>query len=426
MPPRVQSETRLKRLLAWAVMALLAASTFLNYLDRQVLSLLAQPVQQMLSMDDRGYAVVVTAFMAAYTLGNLNAGFLIDRLGVVRAAPFFVGAWSIAGCLSGMAQSMPQLAASRFMLGLFEVGNFVAAPMLVALFMPARHKALGVGLYTAAAMFGAAVSPPLITAINAALGWRAAFLMLGGAGLCWVGLWFLLPLGQARAQSLEDESASAHASGMTDITRWSQAVCEPKVWAIGLGTMLSYPVWFFYLNWFPKYLTDERGLSTIEMGQRAWIVYLAAGLGCLAAGPVISTLVRKGRAPVRARLLAMSGVAVLAPLGAINFFEPPVLVSLASAAAVAFIHMIWQVTITSLPLELFSQRSMGKVFAVAGIASGVGGIASTWLIGQLVGSVSYRPMFVVMAGAYTMALLVLLGLLGWRKSRAPLIQESHG
>jgi ACS family hexuronate transporter-like MFS transporter len=419
-------EAKRQHLLAWAVMALLAVSTFLNYLDRQVLSLLAQPVQQMLSMDDRGYAFVVTAFMAAYTLGNLNAGYLIDRFGAVRAAPFFVGAWSIAGCLSGLAQNMPQLAASRFMLGLFEVGNFVAAPMLVALFMPARHKALGVGLYTAAAMFGAAVSPPLITTINAAMGWRAAFLMLGGAGLCWVALWWLLPLGSARAQDPGDEAASAQASGMTDLTQWRQAVCEPKVWAIGLGTMLSYPVWFFYLNWFPKYLTDERGLSTLEMGRRAWIVYLAAGLGCLAAGPVISLLARKGRHPVPARLLAMGGVAVLAPLGAINYFEPPVLISLALAAAVAFIHMIWQVTITSLPLELFSARSMGKVFAVAGIASGVGGIASTWLIGQLVGSVSYRPMFVVMAGAYTVALLVLLSLLGWRQSLRPLIQESHG
>lgn len=407
-------------------MAMLAISTFLNYLDRQVLSLLAQPVQQMLNMDDKGYAFVVTAFMLAYTVGNLFAATLIDRLGVLRAAPFFVGAWSIAGCMSGLAQNMPQLAASRFVLGLFEVGNFVAAPMLVALFMPPRHKALGVGVYTAAAMFGAAVSPPLITAINAAMGWRAAFLLLGGAGLCWVALWWLLPLKSTQAGDAADEAANARASGVTDLTSWRQTICEPKVWAIGLGTMLTYPVWFFYLNWFPKYLTDERGLSTLEMGSRAWTVYLSAGLGCLAAGALIGLLVRKGLAPIRARLLAMGGVAVLAPIGAINFFEPSIPISLASAAAVAFIHMIWQVTITSLPLELFSARSIGKVFGVAGIASGLGGMASTWLIGQLVGTVSYRPMFVVMACAYAVALFVLMTLLRIGGSARRSVQEAHG
>ena len=422
----MQSEAKQRQLLAWLVMAMLAASTFLNYLDRQVLALLSQPVQQMLNMDDKAYALVVTVFMLAYTVGNLSAGFLIDRLGVLRAAPFFVGAWSIAGCLSGLAQNMPQLAASRFVLGLFEVGNFVSAPLLVALFMPPRQRALGIGLYTATAMFGAAVSPPLITAINAAMGWRAAFLLLGGSGLCWVGLWWLLPIRSARAAERDEEIASPNSAGLTDLASWREVICSPKVWDFGLGTMLTYPVWFFYLNWFPKYLTDERGLSTLEMGNRAWVVYLFAGLGCLAAGGVISLLMRRGLGPVQGRLAAMGGVALLAPIGAGNFFGPPIALSLASAAAVDFIHMIWQVTITSLPLELFSERSRGMVFAVAGIASGVGGIASTWLIGQLVGTVSYRPMFVVMACAYAVALLVLLTLLGVRGSARRSVQESHG
>ena len=119
------------RWIPWAVMALLAASTFLNYVDRQVLALLARPVQQALAMDDRGYAAVVTAFMIAYTLGNLSSGWLVDRLGAVRAMPFFAGAWSIAGSLGGLAHNTPQLAASRFFLGLFETGNFIAAPVVV-------------------------------------------------------------------------------------------------------------------------------------------------------------------------------------------------------------------------------------------------------------------------------------------------------
>ena len=283
------------RWIAAAIMVLLAVSTFLNYLDRQVLALLARPVQQALAMDDRGYAAVVTVFMAAYTLGNLSSGWLLDRLGAVRAMPFFVGAWSIASCLSGLAHATPQLAASRFFLGLFETGNFIAAPVVVALFLPARHKAMAIGVYTAAAMFGAAVSPPLVTAIYAGVGWRMAFVLLGTAGLAWVALWWALPLRKvARVDQEAVGDASGSVEGLLELSTWRAVLCEPKVWAFGLGQMLSFPVWFFYLNWFPKYLTDERGLSLIEMGSRAWAVYLAAALGSLAAGPLIALLVRRG------------------------------------------------------------------------------------------------------------------------------------
>jgi ACS family hexuronate transporter-like MFS transporter len=362
---------------------------------------------------------VVTTFMVAYTLGNLSSGWLLDKLGAVRAMPFFVGAWSIASCLSGLAQATPQLAAGRFFLGLFETGNFIAAPVVVALFLPARYKASAIGVYTAAAMFGAAVSPPLVTAINAAFGWRMAFAMLGAAGLVWVALWWMLPLRfmpTLAPRAIDD--ATQRVEGLLELRTWREVLAEPRVWAFGFGQMLSFPVWFFYLNWFPKYLTDERGLSVLEMGSRAWAVYLAAALGSLSAGPVIALATRRGLTPIKARLVVMGTVAVVAPLGAINYFQPAIEVSIASAAAVAFLHLIWQVTITSLPLEIFNPLRMGKVLAVTGVTSGIGGIVSTWLIGALVGQVTYRPMFVVMACAYIVALSAVLLLLA-RGRRAP-------
>jgi ACS family hexuronate transporter-like MFS transporter len=411
------------RWIVTAVMALLAASTFLNYLDRQVLSLLARPVQDALAMDDRGYATVVTSFMVAYTLGNLSSGWLLDRLGALRAMSFFVGAWSVASCLSGLAHAMPQLAATRFFVGLFETGNFVAAPVVVALLLPARHKAMAIGVYTSAAMFGAAVSPPLITGIYSAVGWRMAFLLLGVAGIVWVALWCMLPTRSVAPAAPDAGTAAFRRDEGLELDTWREVLTEPRVWAFGLGFMLSFPVWFFYLNWFPKYLTDERGLSLLEMGSRAWVVYLAAGLGSLAAGPLIALLARRGLTQIRSRLTVMGAVAVIAPLGAVNYFEPSIEISIASAAVVAFLHLIWQVTITSLPLEIFNPRRMGKVLAVIGVTSGTGGIVSTWLIGSLVGRVSYRPMFVVMACAYVVALSVVLSLLarGRRAQDRPLL-----
>lgn len=394
----------------WIIVGMLAFSTFLNYVDRQTLSLLAQPIQAALAMDDKAYAMVVTAFMIAYTVGNITSGLLVDRLGAVRAMPVFVVMWSLAGAMCGLAESSTQLAGSRFFLGLFETGNFMAAPIIVSMFLPAGQKAFGIGIYTAAAMLGAAVSPPLVTMINEIAGWRTAFILMGAGGIAWAAIWWLLPTRGAGADH-KQEAPSAAPPGAVDIQTWRQALTEPRVWAQALGTMLTFPVWFFYLNWFPKYLTDERGLSTLDMGSRAWVVYLFAGIGCMVAGVLIASLMRFTRMqPLCARIVAMAAVAVLAPVGAINYFTPPVAVSLMSAAWVALVHMIWQIVVTSLPLELFTSRSLGKVLGIVGIVSGLGGIVSTWLIGNLVSVVSYRPMFLVMAAVYTVAMVVMLSL----------------
>jgi ACS family hexuronate transporter-like MFS transporter len=404
-------QTQAGRGRGWLIVGMLALSTFLNYVDRQTLSLLARPIQDALRMDDRGYAAIVTAFMVAYTAGNLTAGILIDRFGAARTMPFFVIMWSLAGAMCGFAHSVPQLGVSRFFLGLFETGNFLAAPIIVSMYLPGHQRATAIGIYTAAAMLGAAVSPPLVTTIDAMIGWRAAFLIMGASGLVWAGIWYLLPLGDVGARP-PDVLRKDEPPGAVDIRTWGQALREPRVWAQALAMMLTFPVWFFYLNWFPKYLTDERGLSTLEMGERAWLVYLFAGIGCMVAGLVLSFLVRMlNMPPVRARLFTLAAISVVAPVGAINYFAPPVAVSLASAAWVALVHMIWQIVVTSMPLELFTGRSLGKVLGIVGIVNGIGGIVSTWLIGSLVGEVSFRPMFVVMAAVYLAAVALMLALL---------------
>ena len=405
--------------LAWLLLAMLATSTFLNYVDRQTLSLLAKPIQSALSMNDAAYALIVSCFMVAYTLGNLTSGFVIDKLGAVRAMPFFVVAWSIAGVFCGFAQSAEQLGVGRFLLGLFETGNFIAAPIIVSLYLPAHQRAFGVGVYTAAAMFGAAVSPPLVTQINEATGWRAAFIIMGAAGILWALVWRLLPL-KKPAKSEQADVSHAASDRVVELTSWSQALAEPKVWAYAFGAMLTYPVWFFYLNWFPKYLTDERGLSTLQMGARAWIVYLFAGIGCMVAGAIVAALGRTKNTPLRSRLLVLGGVCLLAPIGALNYFEPGIEVSLAIAASVALIHMIWQTTLTSLPIELFTASSLPKVFGVAGVASGLVGVLSTWLIGHLVSTVSYKPMFLVMGVVYAIAFAAVLLMLRVRGAKPAL------
>ncbi len=409
----------------WVIIALLSVSTLLNYIDRQTLALLAKPIQSALHMDDKGYAFIVTLFMFAYMGGNLVASWLIDRIGPRLTLAVLVVVWSLAGIASGMVHDANQMAAARFVLGLAEVGNWVAAVGLVNGFFEPKSRALAIGIYTAAAMFGAAVSPPAITWVNAITGWRASFIVTGIIGLAWALVWLIYTRGSHHGEVHTEGPVRRPVEGSTDIVSLWRALRAPHVWAIALGIMLTWPVWYFYLNWFPKYLTDERGLSTLEMGRLAWVVYLAAGVGCLTGGAAPGILMRFGLSSKRAKLWVLGLVCVLAPVGIVIAFQPPIMVALLVGAMVAFVHMYWQINLTALASDLFTARSFGRVFAVAGVASGLGGMGTTWLIGQLVGAISYRPMFVVMACVYPIAMVLILWLTGGVMPKPLLTKGRH-
>lgn len=401
----------MRNALKWVVITLIAASTFLNYVDRQTLSLLASAIQGDLHIDDKGYAYLVSAFLFAYTGGNLVSGWFVDRFGARIALPIFVAWWSVANALSGMVHNVDHMALTRLALGLAEVGNFLAAPILVRQFFPVRQRAFAIGLYTATAMFGATVSPPLITWLGAASGWRSAFIIMGAAGLVWAVVWVMVVLSKKnRTVAIVDaDEAALEASeeaAAQDITTWWKALTNRAVWGIALGTMLTYPIWYYYLFWFPKYLTDERGLSTLEMGGKTWIVYLAAGLGSLTGGYLSGYLIKRGIVPKAARLWTMLGACCLAPVGGFIALEPSIPVALALASCVAFFQMVWQAGTTTLPTDLFPSKHLAKAFSIAGTVTGLAAIGSTWLIGQMVSLVSYRPMFIVTSCLYPLAILI--------------------
>lgn len=387
----------------WFIVAMLAAAAVLNYLDRQTLALMAGAIQGQLRISDVGYATLVNAFLVAYTMGGLISALIVDRLGARRSMMLFVGWWSLASALSGMAGSLWQLAATRFALGIAEAGGWIASPKLVQEWFPSRERALAIGIYSSAAHFGAALAPILVTTLLLSVGWRATFIVTGTIGLTWLAVW-LLVYRPNNIAPVDSEMVPERGTGRGP-AEWVAVLRTRAVWLIAIGNALTNPVWFFYLFWFPKYLTEERGLTVAEMGRLSWVVYASAGIGSVLGGIVSGALVRRGMRPARARVATMALVAVIAPIGAFNALAPAVWISLALGALVALVHTAWVTNQTALCVDLYPGRHIGKVMAVNGIIGGLVTIVTTQLVGELVATITYRPMFLMIAIAYPLGLM---------------------
>ena len=172
-------------------------------------------------------------------------------------------------------------------------------------------------------------------------------------------------------------------------------------------SLLTDPVWYFLLFWFPKYLNDSRHLSLVETGKIAWIVYLAADLGCLCAGFFSGVLIRKGVSPASSRVRMMTMSAALLPLSPLVAFSPTPLLAVLVAGVAAFGHLSWQTSLSTLIVDLYPKRLMGTVFGLVAAGSGLGGMLSTNLVGHVVTNFSYTPLFMAMGILHPLAWLLI-------------------
>jgi ACS family hexuronate transporter-like MFS transporter len=404
----------------WVLLALLFFSTVINYLDRQALSILATTIQADLGMSDLEYARVVQVFLFAYAAAYVMAGRVTDWLGARVALLLFVGWWSLANIATGFVRSAFELGAARFALGLGEPGNYTVGTKVVSEQFPAPQRGLALGLYTAGAMIGATLAPPLIGGIALTYGWRSAFWITGVAGLLWMIAWYLVyprPAQQAATAvtaaataeavatpALETPAATAPAASMKGV--WGRLARDRTVWALVASRAVADPVWYFYLFWFPKYLGDARGMSLAAIASLAWIVYVAADIGSVGGGLISGRLVKRGMSPVRARLATMIGAACLAPIGMLVALHPPIPLLLALACVVTFAHLTYQINLTAMTVDLFPSRYIASVAGLVGCGSALGGMVSAQVVGHLVADGNFDRAFVLMAFLHPIAVLL--------------------
>jgi ACS family hexuronate transporter-like MFS transporter len=344
----------------WWIAGLLCAASVLNYLDRQTLSILAPTIQRELAMSDSDYATVVNLFLVAYTFSSLASGWVVDRLGVRVSLALFVGTWSVANALTGMARSVASLGAFRFLLGLGEAGNWTAAPKAVAAWFPAHERAFAIGLYTLGATVGATLAPILVVEMAARGGWPAAFWVTGALGLLWLIPWWWLSRSEITpsAGDATQTAAVVPPEAAAPAEPWWRVLARGQVWRLTLARLLTDPVWYFFQFWFAKYLHEVRGLDQKALAV-SWVVYLAADVGVLAGGWWSGRLVAQGMAPVAGRLRTMLVCALLVPAAALIPGVAPLWLALGLGMVAVLGHLAWLVNAECAGGRCDSARELG-------------------------------------------------------------------
>jgi ACS family hexuronate transporter-like MFS transporter len=396
----------------WVICALLFFATTINYIDRQVIGILAKDLQTIIGWSEIEYGNIVAAFNAAYAVGLLLAGRLMDRFGTKLGYAIAITIWSLAGMVTALARSALQFGLARSALGLGESGNFPAAIKTVAEWFPKKERALATGIFNAGTNVGAIVAPLTVPWVAIHLGWQWAFVLTGAIGFLWLILW--LPIYQ-RPELHPKLSAPELAYIRSDPadppskTPWIKLIPHRQMCAFAIGKYLTDPIWWFYLYWIPNFLRDKHGLDLSTVGPPLIAIYLVADFGSIGGGWLSSSLINRGWTVNAARktVMLVCALAVTPIVFVSEISNLWVAVSLIALAAAA--HQGWSANIFTTASDMFPRRAVGSVVGLGGMAGAMGGatmaVATGYILDRTGGN--YLVMFLIAGSAYLVALAVI-------------------
>jgi len=416
--------------LRWLMAALIFLVTVINYIDRQTVSVLKTSISHDLGLSNADYAAIQNSFLLFYGISQIVSGRLYDVIGTRLGFVFSIVVWSGAALAHAAARTASLFAVFRAALGFGEAGNWPGAAKAVREWFPVRERALGMGIFNTGAAVGGALSPPVIAWLATAYGWRATFLVTGMLGFIWLALWIVLFRTPERHPWITDrerahilDGATGAASGPSARPGWRQLLTHRQTWAIVMGRFILDPIWWLYIFWLPSYLQEARGFSLAQVGQSAWVPFLAAGVGALSGGYASGALISRGWTVNRARKTVMSVGALLTSAGILAMRAGDPYVALAWMAVVLFGFQVWINNLQTLPSDFFPSAAVGSVFGLGGAAAALASIIFTWGTGQVVDVFGYTPVFFVAGLLGPLGLVVTLWLAG---RIAPLAIEGTG
>jgi ACS family hexuronate transporter-like MFS transporter len=393
------------------VCALLFFATTINYIDRQVLGLLAPTLEREIGWTEIEYGYIVVAFQAAYAIGLIFFGRLIDRYGTKIGYSISITLWSIAAMAHALATSAFGFGAARFALGIGESGNFPAAIKAVAEWFPKRQRALATGIFNSGANIGAVLAPAAVPWITITYGWAAAFIATGAIGFLWLVAWFVMyERPEIHKRVTKSELAFIHSDAPEPPAAkipWMTLMKYRQTWAFILGKFLTDPIWWFYLYWLPKFLNKSYGLTITNLGPPLIVIYMMTSIGSIGGGWLSGSLLRRGWAVNSSRkvvmlLCALLVVPIVVASQVSDLWVAVCLIGLAAAA-----HQGWSANLFTTVSDMFPKQAVGSVVGFGGMAGAVGGMilsATAGYVLELTGS--YLPLFILAGSIYLVTLVI--------------------
>ena len=442
----------------WTICALLFFATTVNYLDRQVLSLLAPALSAEFGWSNTDYANIAAAFQFVYAISMLFAGRVVDKIGTKAAYVVAISIWSVGALMHAASVPMGEAAVkvlglfgvvavpsiigfmiSRAVLAIGEAGNFPAAIKATAEYFPKKERSFATGIFNSGANVGAILAPITVPLIAAVWGWQTAFIMIGMLGFIWMSVWLWLyekPEQQKRLSKEElayirsDSTAPVETSEQASIAAakkvsWFQLLSYRQTWAFAFGKFMTDGVWWFFLFWLPTYLSAQYGMKGEAIVLPLAVLYSMTMVGSIGGGWFPSYFMARGYAPYDGRMKAMLMIAffplvvlLAQPLGSISYWIPVLLIGVGASA-----HQAWSANIFTTVSDMFPQKSVASVIGIGGMAGGLGGVLLTKLGGWVFDyyktindiHTGYMIMFGICAVAYLVAWCVMKALVPHHK-----------
>ncbi|WP_316802544.1 MFS transporter [Pedobacter nototheniae] len=437
----------------WTICALLFFATTVNYLDRQVLSLLSGKLETEFNWTNSDYANITAAFQFVYAISMLFAGRIIDKLGTKWGYAVAIIVWSLGAILhakaipvggaissllalvgiSGISISVLGFIVSRAVLGFGESGNFPAAIKATAEYFPKKERSLATGIFNSGANVGAILAPATVPYIAEAWGWETAFLIIGAAGFLWLIFWFIFydkPEEQKRLHKAEleyilcdtDQKVIVPTESENEAKKvsWFQLLGYKQTWAFTFGKFMTDGVWWFFLFWLPSYLKAQYGMEGTSISLPLFVLYSMTMIGSIGGGWFPAYFLKKGYNVYEGRMKAMFVIALFPlvillaqPLGHYTYWVPVILIGIGASA-----HQAWSANIFTTVSDMFPKKAVGSIIGIGGMAGGIGGVIVSKVGGALfdhyktLGHIQtgYTIMFAFCAVAYIIAWVVMKSL----------------
>lgn len=397
--------------LRWAILAMVAIATIVNYIDRNALAVMWPGISEDLGMDNDDYANIIMLFMISYALGQALFGKIFDMLGTRAGFILAIVVWSVSVALHALARGVVSLGIYRFIMGFGEAGNWPGATKSNAEWFPIRERALAQGIFNAGASLGAVISAPLIAYLYLLMDWKATFVVIASFGFIWVVPWYILYKASPESHPwLSDEEREYILKGQkapveeveeaeveTVAPSWMEMLRYRQTWGVVLSRFCLDPVWWLFLSWLPIYLADQFGFEVKDIGMFAWIPYVGAAAGSLFGGWLSGRLIGSGKTVNFSRRFTITlGGVIMFPALILTAYANDPLNAVLLIACILFGFQCAIGNIQTLPSDFFDGKSVGSLAGLSGAAAVVGVIITTKMV-PMMSTVSYAPVFIFAA-----------------------------